>query len=107
MHIASNGSADSHRFCTLQVCIRNMKDESLPRHGQPRLCICFRGTGARISDEETQQYHPDVIVMWQPKAWYDNATCNKRVAMYALKVPCPHMPNLNNPNPNPNPNPRR
>ena len=63
--------------------------------------------GARISDEETQQYHPDVIVMWQPKAWYDNATCNKWVAMYALKVPCPHMPNLNNPNPNPNPNPRR
>ena len=84
VHIASNGSADSHRFCTLQVCVRNVSDPSLPRNGQPKLCMCFRGTGARISDLEKQGYHPDVTVMWQPKAWYDNLTCNKWVALYAI-----------------------
>ena len=26
-----------------------------------------------------------LIVMWQPKAWYDSTTCNKWVAQYALK----------------------
>ena len=84
VHIASNGAADSHRFCTLQICIRNKIDEALPRFGQPRLCICFRGTGQRVSDEEKKAYHPDVVVMWQRKAWYDAATCNKWIAEYAL-----------------------
>ena len=84
VHIASNGAADSHRFCTLQVFLRNRMDPSLPRHGQPRLCLCFRGTGARISAQEQEQYHPDVVVMWQRKAWYDSATCNKWVVQYAI-----------------------
>ena len=84
VHIASNGSADSHRFCTLQVCVRNLKDPSLPRCGQPRLCMCFRGTGTRIGERETEQYHPDVVVLWQPKAWFDSNTCNKWIPMYAM-----------------------
>ena len=106
VHIASNGSADAHRFMTLQVLIRNRCahlpsplalaltltldriDPSLSRHGQPRLCICFRGTGQRISSSEVDAYHPDVIVQWQRKAWYDGATCNKWVACYALKEIC-------------------
>ena len=25
-----------------------------------------------------------MTVMWQPKAWYDNLTCNKWVALYAI-----------------------
>ena len=45
--------------------------------------MCFRGTGLRIKADETNQYHPDVHVMWQPKAWYDSATCNKWVVQYA------------------------
>ena len=84
VHVASNGAADGHRFCTLQVCIRNLNDPTKPRHGQPKLCICFRGTGQRIGEQEFAQYHPDVIVQWQPKAWYDSNLCNKWVAAYAL-----------------------
>ena len=83
VHVACNGTADSHRFCTLQVLLRNLVDDTKPRRGQPRLCICFRGTGARISKEETDQYHEDVFVMWQKKAWYDSKTCNKWVVDYA------------------------
>ena len=66
------------------MLLRNVVDDSLPRRGQPRLCICFRGTGCRISQEEKDQYHVDVFVMWQPKAWYDSATCNKYVVEYAI-----------------------
>ena len=33
--IASNDAFDKHRWCTLQM--RNRKDPSLPRHGQPEL----------------------------------------------------------------------
>ena len=84
VHAASNGSADSYHFCTLQVLLRNVKDPNLPQHGQPKLCICFRGTGARIGEDETSQYRSNVIVMWQPKAWYDSATCNKWVTEYAM-----------------------
>lgn len=84
VHVACNGSADSHRFATLQVLVRNATDDRLPRCGQPRLCMCFRGTGQRISDAEKAQYHKDVVVMWQPKAWFDSATCNKWVVGYAI-----------------------
>ena len=85
VHIASNGSADGHRFCTLQLCVRNVVDPTKPRNGQPRLCICFRGTGQRISESEIAQYHPDVVVQWQAKAWYDANLCNKWIPMWALK----------------------
>lgn len=86
VHIASNGSADSHRFATLQVLLRNRVIPSLPRRGQPRLCVCFRGKGlAKAVLEEAALYHPDVVVQFQPKAWYDSALCNKWVVDYAMK----------------------
>ena len=79
--IASNEAFDKYRWCTLQILLLNRKLTHLPRHGQPRLCMCFRGTGQRIGDDERAQYHPDVhdIVLFQPKAWFDSVTCNKWV----------------------------
>jgi hypothetical protein len=62
---------------TLQVFVRGIPyREGRPRGGQPKLGIIFRGTGIRISDAERDQYHPDVIVRWQPKAWADQAYSN-------------------------------
>ena len=43
----------------------------------------FRGTGTRISAAEKEQYRSDVVVMFQPKAWLDAATCNKWVLEHA------------------------
>ena len=86
VHIASNGSADSHRECTLQVCIRAYKNSSLPRHGQPKLVIAFKGKGKRISDVEKNQYNENVIVMWDPKAWYNSKMCNEWATLAALEI---------------------
>ena len=86
VHIAANGTADSHRECTLQVCIRCFKDPSLPRHGQPKLVICFKGTGARIKKAETDQYHGDVIIMWDKKAWYNAKKCNEWARLAATEI---------------------
>ena len=77
--IAANDAFDKHRWATLQILCRNRKIPGMPRHGQPKLVICFRGTGARIAAEEKSQYHADVIVMFQPKAWFDGPLCNKWV----------------------------
>ncbi|KAK3259196.1 hypothetical protein CYMTET_31796 [Cymbomonas tetramitiformis] len=44
-------------------------------HQQPKQTICFRGTGARISQAEKDAYDKRVIVRWQPKAYYDQALC--------------------------------
>jgi hypothetical protein len=41
---------------------------------QPRACIIFRGTGARISQREKDAYADGVDVLWQPKAWVDRPT---------------------------------
>lgn len=85
VHIASNGSADGHRICTLQVLCRNIAKSNKPRGGQPRMVICFKGLGVRISADERSQYHKDVYVMFQKKAWYDGATCNKWVVEVAMQ----------------------
>ena len=79
MCIANNDAFDKHRWLSLQVLVRNRKLPGQPRCGQPKLTICFRGTGQRISAEERSQYHPDIIVLFQPKAWFDGPTCNKWV----------------------------
>ena len=48
VHIASNGTADGHRIGTAQVLCRNAKkDPSLPRYGQPRMCLAARGCESR------------------------------------------------------------
>ena len=84
VHIASNGTADGHRIGTAQVLCRNAKkDPSLPRHGQPRMCLAFRGKGLRIKQEEMDQYHKDVVVQFQPCAWYDSVLSNKWVVEVA------------------------
>lgn len=86
VHIASNnGSSDAKRFGTLQVLCRNKAhDATLPRGGQPRLCMCFRGKGLRISIDEQVQYHADVYVQWQKNAWYDSVTSNRYVAEFCV-----------------------
>ena len=86
VHIATNGTADSHRECTLQVCIRAFKDPSLPRCGQPKLVICFKGQGKRISKSETDQYDKDVVIQWDPKAWYNAKMCNKWAVLAAVEI---------------------
>ena len=67
---------DGKRFCTLQVAARCANGSpNLPRHGQARLLVIFRGTGKRISPEEREAWHPDVWVRFQKKAWADEALC--------------------------------
>ena len=51
--------------------------------------ICFRGTGQRIGDDERLEYHPDVRVVFQPKAWFDSVTCNKWVVEVAKEELAP------------------
>lgn len=73
--IKSNNDSDDKRFCTLQVLCRNIAyRQGRARGGQPKLGMTFRGTGIRISAEERQSYHPDVIVRFQKKAWADSST---------------------------------
>ena len=78
-----------------QVCVRNVRDPSLPRFGQPKLVICFKGTGKRTKAAELAQYHPDVLMQWQKKAWYDGALCNKWAILasmeFILKEEGPHL----------------
>ena len=77
----TKGDDSAKRFCTLQICVRLKNQETLadgsikPGTKQPALTICFRGTGVRIKKSERDQYHPDVNVQFQRKAWYDEPTC--------------------------------
>lgn len=48
-------SADSKRFCSLNVCFS-------PEGKQPRLAIIFRGQGKRLSDVEKNSWDKDVDV---------------------------------------------
>ena len=67
---------DGKRFCTLQVAARCANGSpNLPRHGQARLLVIFRGAGKRISPEEREAWNPDVWVRFQKKAWADEALC--------------------------------
>ncbi len=68
VHIRSKGADASKRFCTFQVCMRLTSDKTVP---QPPLGIIFRGTGKRISEAERSNYHPQVHVEFQSKAWAD------------------------------------
>jgi hypothetical protein len=73
---------DGKRFCTLQVAARCANGSpDLPRHGQARLLVIFRGTGKRISPEERAAWHPDVWVRFQKKAWADEALCEDYALM--------------------------
>ena len=79
------GSALSKRQCTAQVCFRpepppppppDASDEVKRRFkqhfmAQPPPCIIFRGTGKQIKQAELDAYPPELVVIWQPKAWVD------------------------------------
>ena len=41
--------------------------------------------GKKICKSEIAQYHPDVLVQWQKKAWYDSNTCNKWAALACIE----------------------
>jgi hypothetical protein len=69
--IASNESADNHRECTLQVLIRCIPYRvGVPRGGQPKLSIIFRGKGGSFFDKERELYHKDVLVSFQKKVMF-------------------------------------
>jgi hypothetical protein len=42
---------------------------------QPKICLVFRGKGGQYYDEERTKYDPRVHVMFQHKAWFDDALC--------------------------------
>lgn len=81
--IAGSGKGDEgKRFCTLQLCIRAVKIEDQLYCGQPMPEICFRGQGKRLIKQERDFYaeclkESRCSVRFQPKAWYDEATCLK------------------------------
>ena len=64
--ISQPGSGLEKRQCTLQIVFR-------PEGKQPRICIVFRGKG-RISEDERENYHKDVDVLFQDCAWVDTDT---------------------------------
>jgi hypothetical protein len=92
--VAGSGKGDEgKRFCTLQLVVRFVDgDKDALYAGQPWPEICFRGQGLRITAKERAAWHPQVpfpplaftwrffLQVWvrfQPKAWYDEATCLK------------------------------
>lgn len=77
VHIASNGAADGHRLCTLQVLIRNLLDNSLPRRGQPGMTICFPGQGkTKRIQEERKEYHPGMLRLICKLLYHCNLFCS-------------------------------
>jgi hypothetical protein len=77
--VAGSGKGDEgKRFCSLQVVVRFVNGDKTELYaGQPWPEICFRGQGKRVTAEERAAWHPKVWVRFQPKAWYDEATCLK------------------------------
>ena len=51
-----------------------------------RPAIIFRGTGLRIKESEKLQYHKDVDVYWQKKAWVDTPVAVEWVKKTFSKV---------------------
>ena len=78
--LAGTKADDGKRFCTLQIIARGGNgNPDLPRHGQPKIGIIFRGQGIRLSDEEMKGWHPEVHVRFQPKVF---TPCLNRLATY-------------------------
>jgi hypothetical protein len=82
------GPSMSKRQCTGQVSFRGEPPPEPPPDAppavwkqfrdnvmeQPPPCLVFRGTGTRISRFEKDSYPPELVVLWQPKAWVDRPT---------------------------------
>lgn len=81
-------AALSKRQCTAQICFRGEIPPPPPpsesaevkaayrKHlmEQPPPCLIMRGTGTKISQSEHDAYPPELLVLWQPKAWADRPT---------------------------------
>jgi hypothetical protein len=79
------GASLSKRQMTAQVCLRAEPPPPPPQSEseavkkkykdnvmkQPPPCLIMRGLGLRISQEEKDAYPPELVVLWQPKAWVD------------------------------------
>eukprot|EP00966_Prymnesium_polylepis_P055972 1295149-Prymnesium_polylepis.1 len=79
------GPSLSKRQCTAQVCFRPEPPPPPPPDASPEVkrkykdnlmeqpppCLIFRGTGQKISQRELDAYPPELLVLWQPKAWVD------------------------------------
>ena len=78
------GPSLSKRQCTAQVAFRpepppppaDASDEVKRKYkkhlmAQPPPCLIFRGTGQNISQREKDAYPPELVVLWQKKAWVD------------------------------------
>lgn len=86
--VAGSGKIDEgKRYCTLQLMVRAENgDKSKLYAEQPWPEICFRGKGLRVTAQEKAAWHPNVKVRFQPKAWYDDATCLKWAQEYVPAV---------------------
>jgi hypothetical protein len=79
------GPSLSKRQCTAQVCFRPVAPPQPPSDApgdvinayrkylaeQPNPCIVFQRMGRGISQAELDAYPPDLVALWQPKAWVD------------------------------------
>ena len=67
MHVSQPGSGSyTKRFATVVMLLRG--DGLLCR-----LAVIFRGLG-KVNQAEKSSYHPDITVLWQPKAWMNTTT---------------------------------
>ena len=81
-------AALSKRQMTAQVCFRGVIPPPPPPEApedikakyrnnlmeQPPPCLIMRGTGTRISQKELDAYPPELVILWQQKAWADRPT---------------------------------
>lgn len=80
--LAGTKADDGKRFCTLQIIARAWNGPAdVPRRGQPKIGLIFRGSGQRVSSEEQSSWHPDVHVRFQPKAWADAEYCEEHARL--------------------------
>jgi len=78
---AGEGSYEK-RMCTLNVCFSPSLDGP-----QPRLAMIFHGKGLRIKSTERAQWHPDIDVSFNEKAWATDEWCMEHIAKQAPVVP--------------------
>ena len=81
-------AALSKRQMTAQVCFRGVTPPPPPHDApddvkvkyrenlmeQPPPCLLMRGTGKLISQHELDAYPPELVILWQQKAWADRPT---------------------------------
>jgi hypothetical protein len=72
-HVQISGpTGGNKRFGTIQVCLHG----GTRKFKQPKMCMFFKGAGNAMAAEE-HAYHPNVEVIFQPKAWFDKTVATK------------------------------